>query len=257
MKITPTVAVAATAAASLGVGFVAGALFMKKKLGAEFDARMESELAQAKEFYGALHKRGDFSTPESATEALGIVDEAEKLLVKASEAMQNYNYNAVSTVGKPQKAPEEVSEEEAEVEVEVQERNIFVDSQPLKDDYFDYEEQEKLKEQGKPYIITEEEFMRGDLDYVQSTLTYFFGDDMLVDSKDDPIVDADDLVGNDNLTKFGHGSKDKNIVYIRNEAEEVDFEVVKSERKYTEEVLGIIEHSDRRPGIKRFRGDDE
>lgn len=119
-----------------------------------------------------------------------------------------------------------------------------------------------------PYLITVEEFMLNEPEHEQVTLTYYVGDDVLSDEREQPIRETDPSVGDDNLTRFGTPeslSKDPNTLHIRNERLEVDFEIVKSEGKFSEEVLGFLEHSDRRggrlrehqrKGQARFRGDD-
>lgn len=106
--------------------------------------------------------------------------------------------------------------------------------------------------QNTPYIISNETFFQNTREYDQSTLTYYEGDDILVDEIDEPIQDPDMVVGEANLSKFGHGSKDNNIVYVRNDVLGLDFEVVRRHGKYAQEVLGYIEHSDKR-GPRKFR----
>ncbi len=89
----------------------------------------------------------------------------------------------------------------------------------------------------------------------QVSLTYFDGDDVLVDDRDQPVPDPDDSIGEDHLGRFGVGSKDNNIVYVRNDRLELDFEILRSNGKYAQEVLGFIEHSEHR-GVRKFRHDD-
>ena len=71
--------------------------------------------------------------------------------------------------------------------------------------------------------------------YEQSTLTYYEGDDILVDEHDVPVYNHNLSVGPLN---FGHGSNDKNVVYIRSERLESEFEVLREHGLYTVEVLG-------------------
>lgn len=92
-----------------------------------------------------------------------------------------------------------------------------------------------------PYVIHADE--RHERDYTETTLTYYAGDDVLCDDKDKVIEDQDMVVGLENLDRFGHGSNDPNIVYIRNDGLAVEVEVVRSERTYAEDVHGMT-HSD-------------
>lgn len=125
----------------------------------------------------------------------------------------------------------------------------------IDEDGFDYGEEIPNRSADAPYIISSDEFMEGECDYIQNTLTYYEADDVLADEHDEAIENVDKLVGNLNLTKFGHGSKDPNLVYIRNEAIEVDFEIVKNKRSFASEVHGFIQHDDHR-SPRKFRHDD-
>ena len=109
-----------------------------------------------------------------------------------------------------------------------------------------------------PYVIHKDEYFNNERDYEQITLTYFEGDDVLSDSNDTPIDDQDAMVCLGNLGKFGHGSGDPNVVYVRNVELELEIEIVHSDGLYSEEVHGIpddeLKHSDRR---KRRQRDDD
>jgi hypothetical protein len=108
-----------------------------------------------------------------------------------------------------------------------------------------------------PYVISWDEFASAVLEYDQDTLTYFEGDDTLVDGRDSVVDNVDATIGLANLEKFGHGSKDNNIVYIRNDKLGLDLEVVRSKGSYAKEVLGFIEHSESRGRPRKFRRDYE
>ena len=219
----------------LGIGIVAGIFFAKKRLEKKYEAIAEQEVADAKRFYSRLNKKEEYATPESAAEVL--------LEGNAVKAIRSYQ-NSDEVAG-------DVSED----------RNIFIDSRPLIEKIdFNYEEEILHRSSLTPYIISKEEFLQAETDFPQSTLTYFGGDDILSDEKDGTIDDPEFVVGNDNLKRFGHGSDDGNVVYIRNENLKMDFEVIHSEGKYAVEVQGHIEHSDttsRRHRNRKNRSDDE
>jgi hypothetical protein len=59
----------------------------------------------------------------------------------------------------------------------------------------------------------------------------------MVDGDDTPVPHADMVVGQGNL-RWGHGSEDENLVYIRNERLEMEIEITRVPRSYEEEVLG-------------------
>src|SRR5690606_9493676 len=91
---------------------------------------------------------------------------------------------------------------------------------------WDEELERRENEPDKPYVITLEEYMAGEKNYTQTALTYFDGDDVLADERDSIIEDIEATVGRENMLRFGHASNDRNLVYIRNDRIELDFEVV-------------------------------
>lgn len=117
--------------------------------------------------------------------------------------------------------------------------NIFQDAEPTKTDW-DYHEERRRRSPDRPYVIHTDE--RAEFEgYSDVTLTYYEADDVLCNERDE-IVDPserDKLVGEKNLERFGHGSEDPSIVYIRNDELEIVYEVVKSPNSFAEEVHGL------------------
>jgi hypothetical protein len=111
----------------------------------------------------------------------------------------------------------------------------------------------------EPYVITREEYFENPNGYEQNKLTYFENDDMLVDDEDTPILSqsVDSLVGEKNLSRFGIGSRSHNMVYIRNDELESDFEIIQNKGSYAKDVLGFVEHSEPRGRPRKFRRDNE
>jgi hypothetical protein len=92
-----------------------------------------------------------------------------------------------------------------------------------------------------PYVISRAEFFdtetRGS-DYRKLTITWYEGDKVLADDGGIPVPDFGSVIGPDFMQRFGDNSDDPTVVYIRNNKLEVDYEVVKDDRNYTEAVLG-------------------
>ena len=82
---------------------------------------------------------------------------------------------------------------------------------------------------GKPYVIRPEEF--GEEDYETVSLTYY-EDGVLTDEYDEPVEDIDDTVGADFFTHFGEYEDDS--VFVRNDEQEIDYEILKDTRKYSD-----------------------
>ena len=81
----------------------------------------------------------------------------------------------------------------------------------------------------RPYVIPPEEF--GELDYNMISLTYY-ADDVIADDNNEIIDHIDETIGNDAINHFGEYEDDS--VYIRNDALECDYEILRSEREYSD-----------------------
>lgn len=130
-------------------------------------------------------------------------------------------------------------------------RNVF--DEATVEDHWDDHAERAHRSPDSPYVIHVDE--KGEFDdYTDVTWTYYEADDVLCNEKDEIIdpTDRERLVGEQNLNKFGHGSKDAAIVYIRNDQLEMEIEIVRSPNSYAEEVHGFT-HGDNRSNIERMR----
>lgn len=104
------------------------------------------------------------------------------------------------------------------------------------DDDWDHDEEVRKRTTTEPYILHKDEFWAEEKNYTQTTLTYYDGDQILVDQDEAPIYNHDRVTG---PLKFGHGSGDKNVVYIRNDKLKAEYEILFDSGLYTVEVLGL------------------
>ena len=83
-----------------------------------------------------------------------------------------------------------------------------------------------------PYVITPEQFGEYN-EYGTKTLTYY-ADNVLTDEIDNPITSEEmvTMIGPDALDHFGEYEDDS--VYIRDEMNEMDYEILKSEKTFSE-----------------------
>lgn len=82
-----------------------------------------------------------------------------------------------------------------------------------------------------PYTISPDEYGEKD-DYETVTLSYY-ADGVLADYTTDEIIeDVGALVGSDSLTKFGE--YEPNAVFVRNDANRTDYEILLDTSRYTE-----------------------
>lgn len=278
--------------AGIVAGGAGGYFLAKKKLERVYEDLAAAEIAEAKEFYASVNKvdvDGSVLTPQQVLE---------KRHPEAADALRSYQgrHDAIDDI---QNSPAVMSESEAisgakdeqggpwddemdeeqlqklearllaerpdaivetkteKVEVTTEVRNVF------EDPTFDLEEEKKSRTKARPYVISHDEYFAADLDYENISLTYYEEDDTLVNEQDNPVQQIDQMIGDEALGRFGHGSKDKNVVYVRNDRLETDFEVVRSNGSYVVEVLGLepaepnsLKHSDQRDRRRAFRHGD-
>lgn len=165
-------------------------------------------------------------------------------------------------IAPPARVVEEVKEdilekqpEETTVIKDPEVRNVFkehADDAPV----VEWDQQTELRRRSPdiPYVIHYDERHEFE-NYEEVTLTYFEADDVLCRDQDEVIdpADRERLVGERNLERFGHGSNDHNVVYIRNDKVEMIFEIVRSPRSYAEEVHGLSHDSGYGRNVERMR----
>lgn len=89
---------------------------------------------------------------------------------------------------------------------------------------------EDEKSMNKPYVIAPEESW--EQDYPTLTLTYYEGDGVLANDRNEIIENIDELVGEDFADHFGEYEDDS--VYIRNDDMQVYYEILRDYGKYSE-----------------------
>jgi hypothetical protein len=206
---------------SAGIGLVVGYKVAEKRLGDRFEERLETETAEMREFYTNVKQK--YESPEEAAAALIPEVTVEVPVVEDPRVRtQKIQYNKIVKTEKYVEDPLDEFAESCEIEGgTVVHRNIF---------------EETLD--GTPRIITQDDFMTNETGYEQATLTYYMKGGVLTDQRDEVIDNAEEVIGVMFAGHFGEGSSDPNTVHIRNDKIRMEFEVVKSERSFEEDVLG-------------------
>lgn len=83
-----------------------------------------------------------------------------------------------------------------------------------------------------PRTISASEMLNQKQWYSKVTLTYYAGDDVLADDQDEPIEDPKDIIGEHFKEFFGMNEDEPDIIYVRNDDRESDYEVAKVETSY-------------------------
>jgi hypothetical protein len=207
---------------SFAAGVATGYFVFQRKLEAQYEERMKVEIEETKKFYAKLSEKESYKTPADAAAAL---------MPQAVGALKQYQGgdNPGHFFEKVDPA-KEFSEEPPSVK-SVFDRGESTDTVSEKD--------KRNRTEEAPYILEREEFLRNDSDYTQSTLTWYAGDGVLTDSRDDIINEVDDTVGQGNLQHFGYGSGDPKVLYVRNDALDIEFEILHHEGTYKKHVAGL------------------
>lgn len=88
------------------------------------------------------------------------------------------------------------------------------------------------------HVLTVDEFMDERKDYDKLAYTYYEADEVLMDERNEKVEDIIMFLGESGaLTQFGVWSRSEDIVHVRNPILEIDLEVVRDDRAYSEVVL--------------------
>lgn len=256
------------------MGFVSGmsmlggaaihAAVASKKLEKKYAEISDREIAEARLYYSRMNKEDsdgnlldpedlalaaaakDAGVPEGLIESLGYIREN-----PLAEPVLNDDFDdddeAVVEVVREVTVREEVVAEK--IQGGTQYRHRENPEHPFDENALPKATEVKPPLTPDPYVISNEDFLRGELDYTQRVIEYYAGDDVLVDEMDRPVSDPERLVGGA-LEQFGFKSKRGDLVYVRNEQHETDFEISRNSGTYEEQVAGF-KHSQQKVG--KFR----
>lgn len=114
----------------------------------------------------------------------------------------------------------------------------LVPDKPEGIDDWDYEKEMAARTPDAPYAIHKDEFYAEEMGYAQNTLTYYAGDEIVTNEDDTPIYNWKTVIGN---LRFGHGSGDLDVFYVRNDVRQNEYEVVFEQSFFSKEILGLHE----------------
>lgn len=249
-------------------GGAAGYFVCKRMLETKYSEIAAEEIAEMQQHYNdkVVALQGAATKPglEALVRDQGYAQDEEKasqppMAVSPPSAVTEAAQEAQEE--QPQQARVKVDGVPVEQPQPTEARNIFQehgdDQRPP--DAWDYAKERAQRSPLRPYVIHIDERQEHDA-YEGVTFTYYEEDDVLCNERDDAIDEADRerIVGETNLERFGHGSGDSDIVYIRNDQLSMDIEVVRSEGSFLKEVHGIepeIKHADRRRERRSFDDD--
>lgn len=209
------------------IGFYFGYKFNREKIKAEAYKEAEAEVDMLRSVY--LEKTLEVEARATDDGSLHGAVPTEKPPVE--EVVENLGYSVrVPSRERPLQAPVPILDDLPE--------NPVGTSKSMHAGW-NYEEELLNRSPEKPYVIHQNEFNHSNLNYAKKALTYYGDDDYLIDVEvEHPLVNGDVLVGEENL-KWGHGSDDSEIVYVRNDIQEIDWCITRINRSYEEDHLGL------------------
>lgn len=238
-----------------GLGVAAGYWIGLRRLETKYNQIAEDEIAEMREHYQA--------------KGVALENTVAKPHLEDVVRDQGYSQEPPMAVTPPSTVFTDTEKKIAEEDAQVREENVFERppvtpeeaGTPLIDRDWNYQRELVNRSPIKPYIIHRDEKDEHEGVYDTVTFTYYEEDDVLCNERDEVIgkEERDPLIGEANLSKFGHGSGDENVVFIRNDRLEMQMEVVLSPNSFAEEVHGF-QHSENdawRHRRERSSPDDE
>ena len=240
-------------ALGMGVGAITGYFVAKRVLETKYSKIADAEIDEMREHYQAKAR---------ALEAEAAKRPVEEIVKERGYSESNDEAPPMA-VQPPAQSPltaEEIEEAEdggdpphwdPEREEKSETRNLFQEVEVTH--VWDWHEERKKRSPDIPYVIHYDERFETE-EYSDVTLTFYDGDGVICNERDE-IVDPNDidrLLGEKNLNRFGHGSNDASIVYIRNDELQIIYEVIKTPNSYAEEVHGFSHDDAYRGNLERM-----
>lgn len=258
--------VAASSVASFAAGGGLTYLVLNRRLEAKYVAISEQEIADARRVYDEkleeallVNKAGPYADPQTALAALhpeneDAPDPDPEEVAELRSAVQDLGYapTDVDPTDYTQFSGVKIKDDKVVVKeqkvlttVETVEVSSNVFDEAEKDMVWDYEVELLQRTTDIPHIITTDEFYNSHTGYDQIQLHYYEGDGVLAEAVDDSVIeDVIKTLGENNLNRIGVASGDPNVLYIRHDKDEVEYEVTRIEGKYGEMVAGFIPGED-------------
>lgn len=230
-------------AASMGVGALTSWIFTKR----HYSRIAEEEIQSVTDFYKKKEKQAEKDLKKKYVKL-------EDFSKEYREALSNLEYEP------PEESIETEFVEDSEsvplpppvrdvhgniLEVSPAEANFILEGEHA---------QLKAKHNGKPYLISFEEYFEENPGYDKIDLSYYAEDDSVADDREDLVDDIGSKVSYKALKFFGWRSYDKNVVYVRNDRMGADYCITWNPGSYSKEVLQLMAEEDYpEPAVHKIR----
>lgn len=255
-----------------GIGGGLGYLLAARKLETKFSQIADDEIAEMRETYMAKVRAAEAAAAKGSlkdlVDAKGYATASDEIPSKperASDQPPMAVQPPESMIDSEDEAAGEPPDDSAMAETEVEGAegirnrgeaavvNVFAEARRALPDW-DWHAERASRSPDEPYVIHYDERyeMEG---YSEVSLTYFEADDVLCGDHDEAI-DPDRrhrIIGEKNLERFGHGSNDPDVVYVRNDDLQIVYEISRSDGAYVTEVHGLAHEAYDRGPVERMR----
>jgi len=229
----------------VAVGFYFGYRWNKEKLKAEAFRESADEVATLRKVYQERERRHE-EARKAEMEKVMASQTDEKPSV--DEVMRQKGYTSYSSMGPveeerplPPPVPGVVTPPRRPVAKPPFEPGTTPPRAELnqkdKMDGWVYAQELTQRSPSSPYIIHQDEFDQNESGYDQVEYTYYDIDDVLTDTDDTVLNNRENLIGVNTL-RWGHGTDDWDLVYIRNPKLEIEFRIWRLHQSFEENVLG-------------------
>lgn len=203
----------------VAIGFFIGYRWNRAKIRAEVFRESEAEVEKIREMYrdSARVVRDRDVKPD-----LEEVIEERQYSIPVEEKPERPTRPPVPVAEPPVSAP-----------------SVQISTEKSKHAGWDFEEELATRSEEQPYIIHQDEYQGNEKGYRQTVLTWYAGDNVLADEEEEPIPNADDVVDLNHMSRFGHGTDDINVLFVRNDRLRAEYEICRVSTSYEEEVQGL------------------
>lgn len=214
------------------IGFFIGYRFNHEKIKAEAFRESEAEIESIRKHYQSKIKARENENEKA--ELLEIVVEEEYTVDEVEPPRGIQSFEDLSRRPLPPPVPVNPA------------KRVFRSTSTEKDkmDGWNFPKELAQRSSDQPFIIHQDEFHHNEAEYTQVSYEYYEEDDVLIDEDKSVILNRDQLVVRNFAERFGHGTDDFNILFVRNPVLELDIEICRSPGSYEVEVLGLEREPD-------------
>lgn len=219
-----------------GIGAATGAFIAIKMLEDHYAAIADEEIEAVKNMAREKIKEIEKKYEKDTEEVKEVIKKNEEVVNNVYKKMAR-DYTKPNLEEIAERAKELADAEKEEYPREDEDYDDVETMDELEEEMYEKEaESDKLNERYDvdPYLITEEEFSNENLHYEKETLWYYLEDKVLCNDSEELVDDVEALIGEDTLEFIN----DDQTIYIRNDRQGSDFEIVCVKKAYSVEVMG-------------------